>query len=76
MSRVFVSHVAEDSALAVRLARGLEDAGYATWYYERDSLPGASASTAVLTAAPPTAGGDRARRLAAYPPSTGWHGTC
>ena len=42
MSHIFISHVGEDEALAVELAQRLEAAGYATWYYERDSLPGAS----------------------------------
>jgi len=39
---VFISHVAEDGPLALRIAQGLEAAGYATWYYERDSIPGPS----------------------------------
>ena len=39
---VFISHVAEDGGLAARLAAGLDAAGYTTWYYERDSLPGGS----------------------------------
>ena len=40
MSRVFISHVAEDAGTARELATGLEEAGYTTWFYERDSLPG------------------------------------
>lgn len=36
----FVSHVEEDQELALQIANGLEEAGYKTWYYERDSLPG------------------------------------
>lgn len=42
MSRIFVSHVEEDAGLSVQVAKGLEKAGYSTWYYERDSLPGVS----------------------------------
>ena len=39
---VFISHVDEDRKIAEAIARDLEKAGYATWYYERDSLPGQS----------------------------------
>jgi hypothetical protein len=42
MSDVFISHVREDSDIALEIARGLEAAGYTTWYYERDSVPGVS----------------------------------
>jgi len=42
MSKVYISHVEEDADLALTVAQGLEDAGYSTWYYERDSLPGVS----------------------------------
>ena len=42
MSDVFISHVEEDSAVVLEIARSLEAAGYTTWYYERDSLPGVS----------------------------------
>jgi len=38
--RVFVSHVAKDASIALALAQGLESAGYTTWYYERDAIPG------------------------------------
>jgi len=37
---IFISHVAEDSEIAVEIAQGLEQAGHTTWYYERDALPG------------------------------------
>jgi len=40
MRDIFVSHVEEDGAPALEIAAGLETAGYTTWYYERDSLPG------------------------------------
>ena len=42
MATVFISHAEEDQALALDIARGLEQAGYSTWYYERDSSPGLS----------------------------------
>jgi WD40 repeat protein/tetratricopeptide (TPR) repeat protein len=42
MSDVFISHVEEDEAIALEIAAGLEAAGYSTWYYERDSMPGLS----------------------------------
>src|SRR5262249_60005052 len=42
MRQVFISHVEEDKSSAEQIARGLEEAGYTTWYYERDSLPGLS----------------------------------
>ncbi len=40
MSDVFVSHVAEDAAVALEIAVGLERAGFSTWCYEVDSLLG------------------------------------
>lgn len=42
MSDIFISHVEENSSLAVKIAQGLEQNGFSTWYYERDSLPGPS----------------------------------
>src|SRR5437764_6063614 len=39
---VFISHASEDSRLALDLAELLEEHGYSTWYYERDTLPGIS----------------------------------
>jgi outer membrane protein assembly factor BamB len=42
MSDVFISHVRKDSDIAQEIARGLEAAGYTTWYYERDSVAGVS----------------------------------
>jgi TIR domain len=39
MGHVFISHVAENAATARELAGALEEAGYTTWFYERDSLP-------------------------------------
>ncbi|HLE52510.1 MAG TPA: toll/interleukin-1 receptor domain-containing protein [Anaerolineales bacterium] len=42
MRDVFISHVEEDETIALQIAQGLEAAGYTTWYYERDSIPGVS----------------------------------
>jgi len=42
MSDVFICHVEEDATVALEIAVGLEEAGYATWCYELDSIPGAS----------------------------------
>lgn len=39
---VFLSHVEEDSPVALQLADALEAAGYSTWCYERDTVPGPS----------------------------------
>ncbi|MFB3890260.1 MAG: toll/interleukin-1 receptor domain-containing protein, partial [Candidatus Bathyarchaeia archaeon] len=41
-NHVFISYVEEDSKVATEIAQGLEKAGYKTWYYERDSIPGPS----------------------------------
>lgn len=42
MGEVFISHAQEDGELARQAAAALESAGYSTWYYERDSMPGPS----------------------------------
>ena len=42
MAQVFISHVGEDSNIALAIANGLEEPGYTTWYYERDSKAGRS----------------------------------
>ncbi|MBM4255242.1 MAG: toll/interleukin-1 receptor domain-containing protein [Deltaproteobacteria bacterium] len=42
MSDIFLSHVQEDAAVALQIALGLEAAGYSTWCYEIDSVPGPS----------------------------------
>lgn len=39
MSDVFLSYVEEDAQVAVDIAAGLEQAGYTTWCYTRNSLP-------------------------------------
>jgi len=41
-NHVFISHVEEDANIALEIAQGLEEAGYKAWFYERDSIPGAS----------------------------------
>jgi hypothetical protein len=40
MKDIFISHVSEDEKVAIGTAQGLENAGYTTWYYERDCVPG------------------------------------
>jgi class 3 adenylate cyclase/tetratricopeptide (TPR) repeat protein len=42
MGNIFISHVISDEPLMRELARGLEEAGYAAWFFERDVLPGTS----------------------------------
>jgi TIR domain len=50
MSHVFISHVAEDAATARDLAGALEEAGYTTWFYERDRPPRPPYVTQILQA--------------------------
>ena len=42
MSDVFIAHVEEDAEVALEIALALEQAGYTTWCYEVDSIPGPS----------------------------------
>jgi len=42
MSDVFISHVEEDADIALEIALALEEAGYTTWCYEVDNIPGPS----------------------------------
>ena len=42
MSDIFISHVEDDDEVALEIALGLEKAGYTTWCYEADSVPGLS----------------------------------
>jgi len=42
MSDVFISHVEEDADIALEITLGLEEAGYTTWCYDVDSIPGPS----------------------------------
>jgi len=42
MSHVFIAHVEKDADVALQIALGLEEAGYRTWCYELDSIPGKS----------------------------------
>jgi hypothetical protein len=41
-NHIFISHVEKDAEIAAEIAKGLEKAGYKTWYYERDSVGGLS----------------------------------
>jgi hypothetical protein len=41
-NHIFISHVEEDADITSEVAKGLEKAGYKTWYYERDSVGGLS----------------------------------
>jgi predicted ATPase/Tfp pilus assembly protein PilF len=50
MGRIFFSYIKEDGHLVRELAAGLEAAGYTTWYYERDSVPGPSYLDQILQA--------------------------
>jgi len=47
---IFISYVEEDGGIAKEVARGLEAAGYSTWYYQRDSAPGPAYLLQVLQA--------------------------
>jgi TRAP-type C4-dicarboxylate transport system substrate-binding protein len=40
--QVFIAHVEEDADVALEIALALEEAGYSTWIYEVDSIPGPS----------------------------------
>lgn len=42
MGGIFISHVEEDADLAIRIVDGLHAAGYSTWCYEQDAVPGPS----------------------------------
>jgi len=42
MTDVFIAHVDEDADITLELALCLEEAGFTTWCYEVDSLPGPS----------------------------------
>ncbi|MCP4726356.1 MAG: AAA family ATPase, partial [bacterium] len=50
MSHIFISHVEEDADIAVEVANGLEAAGFRTWHYERDTIPGDSYMTQIIEA--------------------------
>jgi len=42
MGPIFISHSEKDLPVVNEILKGLEYAGYKTWYFERDSLPGLS----------------------------------
>jgi hypothetical protein len=42
MADIFISHVEEDTSVALELAQALEHRGFVVWYYERDTVPGRS----------------------------------
>ncbi|UCG43860.1 MAG: Vps62-related protein [candidate division WOR-3 bacterium] len=42
MSHIFISHAERDGQVANSLGTELEKAGFRVWFYERDSLPGAT----------------------------------
>lgn len=42
MSYIFIAHVEEDAGIALEIVHNLEKAGYRTWCYEVDSVPGPS----------------------------------
>src|SRR5947209_3114972 len=50
MAQLFISHVAEDSGVALALSTALKGVGYSTWIYEHDSHPGESYLTQVAEA--------------------------
>jgi TIR domain len=41
-NHIFISYVEEDAKIVKEIAENLESEGFATWYYERDSIPGQS----------------------------------
>jgi class 3 adenylate cyclase/tetratricopeptide (TPR) repeat protein len=50
MGRIFISHSERDLPVAAEIVRGLEGAGYPTWYFERDIVPGTSYITQIALA--------------------------
>ena len=50
MGTVFISHSEKDLGLVDEIIRGLQQAGYPTWYFERDILPGTSYLTQLYDA--------------------------
>jgi len=50
MSCIFLSHIEKDLPIMEEISQGLEAAGYDTWYFERDVLPGTSYLTQITCA--------------------------
>ena len=50
MATIFISHSQHDVAVVTAIARGMEQAGYHTWYSERDLQPGASRTSQISEA--------------------------
>lgn len=48
MPDIFLCHSESDTDIVTEIARGLEDAGFKTWYYERDTVPGPSYTSQVV----------------------------
>jgi hypothetical protein len=42
MHDALICHSEADEIIAIKVALALEEAGYSTWYYERDNTPGES----------------------------------
>ena len=42
LNHLFISHVEEDAKVALEIAENLDKAGYTTWCYENNSVPGLS----------------------------------
>ena len=50
MATIFISHSQHDIAVVAAMARGIEQAGYHTWYSERDLQPGTSRTSQISDA--------------------------
>jgi hypothetical protein len=68
MGHIFVSHSEKDLHAVNAIIMGLEDAGYQTWYFERDVVPTQTAE-AVATIPRPTPNPSLAR---SSPPGLPW----
>jgi class 3 adenylate cyclase/tetratricopeptide (TPR) repeat protein/energy-coupling factor transporter ATP-binding protein EcfA2 len=50
VATIFISHSQHDIAVVAAMARGIEEAGYHTWYSERDLQPGTSRTSQISDA--------------------------